>query len=98
MLCEKVENFFAKYYKEKFLASMMINPISITGEGISFIKGATEHISKRINRLPEIVYPDLPFYDKVTFSSRIALLDMALSDKKKSGLFYKIFNSLGGKR
>ncbi len=98
VLCEDVENFFAKYYKEKFLASMMVNPISITGEGIGYIKGATEHISKRINRLPEIVYPDLPFYDKPMFSSRISLLDMALSDKKKRGWFYKIFNSFGGKR
>ena len=98
MLCENVENFFAKYYKEKVLATMMTNPISITGEGIGYIKGATEHISKRINRLPEIVYPDLPFYDKPMFSSRIALLDMALSDKKKRGWFYKIFNNFGGKR
>jgi len=98
VLCEDVENFFAKYYKEKFLASMMVNPISITGEGIGYIKGATEHISKRINRLPEITYPDLPFYDKPMFSSRISLLNMALSDKKNRGWFHKIFNSFGGKR
>ncbi len=98
LLCENVEKFFAKHYRDKILASMMVNPISITGEGIGCIKGATEHISKRINRLPEVVAPELPFYDKPMFSSRISLLDMALSDKRKRSWFYNIFNNFGGKR
>ena len=97
-LCENVETFFNKYYRDKSLMSMMVNPISISGEGIGYIKGATEHISKRISRLPEIVCPDLPFYDKPMFSSRISLLDMALSDKEKRTWKYKFFNNFGGKR
>lgn len=96
-LCERVDNFFAKYYRDKNTIGLMVNPISITGEGISYIKGATEHISKRLNRLTEVVYPDLPYYDKPMFASRISLLDMALSDRKTQSWFHKIFN-FGGKK
>ncbi len=95
VLCESVEKFFVEYYREKNTTALMVNPISVTGEGIGGVQGATEHISRRLNRLTEIVYPDLPYYDKPTYSSRIALLDMALSDRKKRGWFYKIF---GGKK
>ncbi len=95
VLCEDVEKFFIEYYREKNATALVVNPISITGEGISGLAGATEHISKRLNRLTETVYPDLPYYDKPTFSSRMAVLDMALSDRKKSGWFYKLF---GGKK
>lgn len=96
-LCEKTENFFERYYREKNNTSLMVNPISITGEGIGYIKGATEHISKRLNRLTEVVYPDLPYYDKPMYASRISLLDMALSDRQTQGWFHKIFN-FGGKK
>ena len=98
VLCENVENFFEKYYRERNASLFAVNPISVTGEGIGGIAGAAEHISKRLNRLTEIVYPDLPYYDKPTYSSRIALLDMSLSDRKKRGWFYRIFNNFGGKK
>ena len=98
VLCENVERFFAKYYKEKHTAAFAVNPISVTGEGIMKIAGATEHISKRLNRMTEIVCPDLPYYDKPNFSSRIALLNMAASDRKKSGFLHRIFKSFGGKK
>ena len=98
VLCEKVEGFFGKYYKEKNAATFAVNPISVTGEGIMGIAGATEHISKRLNRMTEIACPDLPYYDKPAFSSRIALLNMAVSDRKKRGWLYRIFNGFGGKK
>lgn len=98
VLCENVENFFAKYYREKHTAAFAVNPIGVTGEGINGIAGAAEHISRRLNRLTEIVYPDLPYYDKPTFSSRMALLNMALSQKKKGGWLHRIFNNIGGKK
>lgn len=98
VLCENVENFFSKYYREKSMAVFAVNPISITGEGSSGIAGAAEHISRRLNRMTEIVYPDLPYYDKPVFSSRIALLDMALSDRKKKGWFQRLFNNNGGRK
>ncbi len=96
-LCERVENFFAKYYRDRSSSELMVNPIGVTGEGIGYIKGMAEHISGRLNRLTEIVYPDLPYYDKPMFSSRIALLDTALSDRRTQSWFQKLFH-LGGKR
>ncbi|MBE7068525.1 MAG: hypothetical protein E7381_04405 [Clostridiales bacterium] len=98
VLCESVEKFFAKYYREKEATVFAVNPIGVTGEGIVGIAGATEHIAGRLNRLTEIIYPDLPYYDKPSFSSRIALLNMALGDKVKRSWFYKIFNNFGGKK
>ena len=97
-LCEKVDVFFARRYRDKATAILTANPISITGEGIGCVKGAAEHISRRLNRITEIVYPDLPYYDKPNCSSRIALLNMALSDHKKQGWWRRIFNNFGGKR
>ncbi|MBQ8319605.1 MAG: hypothetical protein IJX81_01885 [Clostridia bacterium] len=94
-LCEKVQEFFSKYYREKTAAGLMSNPLSLTGEGIGSIMGAAEHISKRLSRITEIVAPELPYYDKPAFSSRIAVLSAALDGKKKKGLFAKIF---GGKK
>jgi len=87
-----------KYYREKEATVFAVNPIGVTGEGIVGIAGATEHIAGRLNRLTEIIYPDLPYYDKPSFSSRIALLNMALGDKVKRSWFYKIFNNFGGKK
>ncbi len=98
VLCENVAAFFAKYYKDKVATGLTVNPIGITGEGIGYIKGATEQIASRLNRRTEIIYPDLPYYDKPAFSSKISLLDMALSDKKKRGWLYRIFNNFGGKK
>ncbi len=94
-LCEKVQEFFSKYYREKTVTGFMSNPLSLTGEGIGSIRGAAEHISKRLSRITEIVYPDLPYYDKPLFSSRIAVLSAALCGKKKKGLLARIF---GGKK
>lgn len=98
VLCENVEKFFVENYREKTTPALAVNPISVTGEGIAGIAGATEHVAKRINRLTEIVAPELPYYDKPTFSSRMALLNMALSDEKEHGWLHRIFNNFGGKK
>ena len=84
-------------FKEKTPMMMSVNPISITGEGISYIKGASEYIAKPLNWLTEVVYPDLPYYDKPVWSSRITLLAMALSDAEKKSWARRIFN-FGGKK
>lgn len=96
-LCERIDVFLQRYYRDKTSVAMSVNPISITGEGVSGIKGAAEHIAKRVSWLTETVYPDLPYYDKPTASSRIALLNMAISDQKKKGFFARIFNNRGGR-
>ena len=97
-LCERIDVFLGKYYREKMSGAMSVNPISVTGEGVSGIKGAAEHISKRVNWLTETVYPDLPYYDKPTCSSRIALLNMAIADQKKQGFFSRVFSKFGGNK
>ena len=97
-LCEQVDSFFQIRYKDKKTSGFLINPISLTGEGISAIKGSKEHISKRISRLTEVVVPDLPYFDKPAFSSRIALLNMAIVDGEKRSVWKKIFNIFGGKK
>ncbi len=91
LMCERIEAFFARYYTEKSTSGLTANPISITGEGVSGIKGLAEHISRRLNRLTEIVYPDLPYFDKPAFSSRISLLNAATKDGKKQGLLQRLF-------
>ena len=96
-ICESVENFFSIHYKDKNMTALAVNPISITGEGVGSIVGASEHIASRLNRLTEIISPDLPYYDKPMFSSRMALLSTALSDKKKQSFISKIFKCFGGK-
>lgn len=97
-LCERVDVFLRKYYKDKTFVMASANPISVTGEGIGMIKGAAEHIAKRVSWLTETVYPELPYYDKPTCSSRIALLSTALSEQAEEGWLRKIFNRLGGKK
>lgn len=97
-LCERVDVFLRKYYKDKASLMLSANPISVTGEGISGIKGAAEHIAKRVSWLTEIVYPDLPYYDKPTCSSKISLLATAISDRAKESWFEKFLNIIGGTR
>ncbi len=94
-MCERIDGFFSRYYKDKATTGLTANPIGLTGEGIVGIKGVAEHVSRRLNRLTEIVYPDLPYFDKPTFSSRISLLNAATGAGKKRGFLRRIF---GGKR
>ena len=96
-LCEQIENFFEKHYREKYTTVFANNPISVTGETVSKLAGVAEHISKRLNRLTEVVVPDLPYYDKPEYSSKIALLSMAVSEVKKVGLWQRLFQ-FGGKK
>ena len=71
-------------------------PLYVSGDGLADIRGALEHVSKRINRVCEQLAPDLPYYNKPSMSSRIALVDMAYEDQRKSGLLYRILNAIGG--
>ena len=96
-LCGRISQFYTQYYKDKSDVTMT-NPICVSGEGLTYINGAIEYVSNRLEHLSEMACPDLPFYDKPTFSSRISLLDMALADNKKQSWVYKFFNNFGGKR
>ena len=96
-LCEQLEEFFNTYYQNK-QNDLFSGAIAITGEGAGSIIGLDKHVTNRINRFTQIVYPELPYYDKPMFSSRMALLEMALNDCKKQSLLYRIFNFFGGRK
>ena len=71
-------------------------PILLTGDGITGIRGAREHLSGRLNKIVEIVSPSLPYYNKAAQSSLLSLLDMALRDKRENSFFHKFFKTIGG--
>ncbi len=56
-------------------------PLMITGGGISYIRGAKEHVSARLGSVVEIVAPKVPLMDKPTESTILSLLDLALEQK-----------------
>lgn len=53
-------------------------PILVTGGGISYIRGAKEHVSDRLGSVVNIVAPKVPLMDKPTESNVLSLLDLAL--------------------
>ena len=71
-------------------------PLYFTGEGFADIRGAREHITNRISRVAEPLAPKLPYYNKLSMSSRVALVDMAYEDNRRRGLRYRLFNTFGG--
>ena len=91
-ICEKIGAFLEECSGKELEAK----PLYVTGEGLADIRGALEHISKRISRVCEQLAPDLPYYNKPAMSSRIALLDLAYEDHLKQGLFYKLAKKFGG--
>lgn len=92
-VCERVDAFFSKYAKTGGLGAL-----SLTGEGVSDIRGGVEHVSKRLGRLCQVVCPDIPYYDKPAYSSRIALLSYALSNKEREGFKKVLSNIFGGNK
>ncbi len=91
-LCEAIGGFL----EECSGRELDYKPLYISGEGLYEIRGALEHVSKRIDRVTEMLYPDLPYYNRPTMSSRIALIDMAYEDNRKGGVFSHLFNTFGG--
>ena len=91
-LCEAVGGFLDDCSGKE----MDYKPLYVSGEGLFEIRGALEHVSKRINRVCEQVAPNLPYYNKPSMSSRIALIDMAYENHRKSGILYRFLNGFGG--
>lgn len=92
LFCEKIGAFI----HDNAGRELDYKPLYVSGEGLCGIRGALEHISKRIERVCEQIAPDLPYYNKPSMSSRIALLDMACGDRRKTGMLYRFINKLGG--
>ena len=55
-------------------------PLSITGGGVTFIRGAKEKISNRLGMTVKVVSPNVPLMDKPTESSVLSLLNLVLED------------------
>ena len=91
-ICEEIGGFL----EECSSRELDFKPLYVTGEGLADIRGALEHISRRVSRVCEQLTPNLPYYNKPAMSSRIALIDMAYEDHRKRGFFYKLFNIFGG--
>ena len=92
LLCEKVSGFLESYAE----VELDYKPLYVSGEGLAEMRGAIEHVSKRLGRVCELIAPDLPYYNKPSMSSRIALIDMAYEDHRKRGFIYRLFNGYGG--
>lgn len=96
-ICEQVDAFFEKYYSGN--RPNFGKVISITGEGVAQVKGCAEHFAARLGRMTETVMPEIPYLDKPAYSSRIAVLSMAVGNKlknKKNAKFAKLL--FGGRK
>lgn len=87
-LCELV----GRFLEECSGKELDSKPVYVSGEGFAGIRGALEHMSKRLSCVCEQVAPDLPYYNKPSMSSRIALIDMASEDSRKSGSLNRFLN------
>ncbi len=86
-LCEAIGGFL----EENPFRELDYKPLYISGDGIADIRGAREHISKRANRMCECIAPELPYYNKPSMSSYIALMNMACGDRERRGFFSNLF-------
>ncbi len=73
-LCECIAE---ALYESKYVLPEYVS-LMITGGGISFLRGAKEHVSGRINMIVDVVAPTVPMMDKPTNSSTLSLLNMLL--------------------
>ena len=53
--------------------------LMVTGGGISYLRGAKEHVSNRLGMNVEVVSSKVPLMDKPTESTVLSLLDLALA-------------------
>lgn len=68
-------------------------PYSLTGGGISYMRGAKEVLSDKLKRRVEIVAPRIPQMEVPSWSSSLGLLDLAINiNEPRKGFFTKLFN------
>ncbi len=69
-------------------------PFHLTGGGLSYLKGARDYLSKRLNKPVEIVSPAHPPFSRPHMSTGIGLMELALNQQpavKKKGFFSRLF-------
>ena len=73
-LCENLANAFEQ---SGFIIPDYVQ-LFITGGGVSYIRGAKEHVSNRLGMPVDIIAPKVPLMDKPIESTVLSLLDLAL--------------------
>lgn len=73
-LCEDIN---AAFEKSGYVIPDYV-PLLITGGGISYVRGAKEHLSSRLGIAVDVVAPKVPLMDKPSESAILSLLDLAL--------------------
>ena len=73
-LCEEL----SKGLEESNIVVPDYVPLYITGGGVTYIRGAKEHVASRLGMMVEVLSPKVPMMDKPTESTVLSLLDIAL--------------------
>ncbi len=73
-LCENL----AKAFEQSGFVLPDYVRLGITGGGISYIRGAKEHVSNRLGMSVDVIAPKVPLMDKPLESTVLSLLDLAL--------------------
>lgn len=59
--------------------------ISLTGGGVSYIRGAKEYLAGRLGAIVKIVAPKVPILGKPINSSLLSMMDLALGEEERNG-------------
>lgn len=77
-------------FLEENSGKVNVGEIYLTGGGISYMRGAKEHLAGRFGQAVDVLVPAVPQYNKPVYASAISLLDLALAERKTNA-FLRIF-------
>lgn len=77
-------------FLEENSGKVNVGEIYLTGGGISYMRGAKEHLAGRFGQAVDVLVPAVPQYNKPVYASAISLLDFALAERKMNA-FLRIF-------
>lgn len=77
-------------FLEENSGKVNVGEIYLTGGGISYMRGAKEHLAGRFGQAVDVLVPAVPQYNKPVYASAISLLDFALAERKTNA-FLRIF-------
>lgn len=77
-------------FLEENSGKVNVGEIYLTGGGISYMRGAKEHLAGRFGQAVDVLVPAVPQYNKPVYASAISLLDFALAEHKTNS-FLRIF-------
>lgn len=77
-------------FLEENSGKVNVGEIYLTGGGISYMRGAKEHLAGRFGQAVDVLVPAVPQYNKPVYAAAISLLDFALAERKTNA-FLRIF-------